>query len=83
LSILGHFFGENCFFNIFLRRNIAAWVLLEKNLQVTNGGQAISASLISGLSTFLREVYLGTRTMKISLSMQGIDKESSAKRRNR
>ena len=31
------------------------------------------AALISGLSTFLREVYLATRTMKISLWMHGID----------
>jgi hypothetical protein len=81
--MLGHSLVKTAFFNIFLCRNTAAWVLLEKNLQVTNGGQAISASLMGGLLTFLREVYLGTRTMKISLSMQGIDKESSAKRRNR
>jgi len=39
------------------------------------------AALIGGLSTFLREVYLATRTMKISVWMQGIEKGTSAKSR--
>jgi MFS family permease len=31
------------------------------------------AALISGLSTFLREVYLATRTMSISMRIHGVD----------
>ena len=34
------------------------------------------AALISGLSTFLREVYLATRTMSISLRIHGVDQRS-------